>query len=95
VRRISRWIAVSLLLAACAGNITPTRQLDDAALATSVRDALRNDPVLRGVNISVAARNGDVTLTGVVRTTVQRERATSVALSVPNVRSVNNLLALE
>ena len=32
-------IAVVALLG-CAGNINPSRQIDDAALATSVRDAL-------------------------------------------------------
>ncbi len=94
-RRLHLIFVVLLLLASCAGNINPSRQLDDAALATSVREALRNDPVLRPFNISVAARRGEVTLTGVVHTAAQRDRATAVAQAAGNVRSVSNLLALQ
>ena len=87
-------IAVVALLG-CAGNINPSRQIDDAALATSVRDALRSDPVLAGLKIDVSARQGNVTLTGVVRSASQRDRASAVARSVVNVGAVNNLLAVE
>ncbi len=95
MRRALHIVIVGLLLASCAGNIDPSRQLDDAALATSVRNALKNDPLLRKLDIGVAARRGDVTLTGVVHTAAQRDRATTVAQSVPGLRSVNNLLALQ
>lgn len=88
-------IAAALILAACAGNIDPSRQLDDAALATKVREALKSDTALRSMNINVAARRGEVTLTGVVRTAAQRDRATAVAQSVPDVRGVNNLLTVQ
>ncbi len=88
-------IFVVALGVACAGNINPSRQIDDAALATSVRDALRKDAVLRPFDISVAARQGRVTLTGVVHTAGQRDRATAVAQSVAEVKNVNNLLALQ
>jgi osmotically-inducible protein OsmY len=87
-------IAVVALLA-CAGNINPSRQIDDAALATSVRDALRSDPALSGQKINVSARQGTVTMTGVVRNVSQRDRASAVARSVANVKTVNNLLAVE
>jgi hyperosmotically inducible protein len=88
-------VAVALLLAACAGNIDPSRQLDDAALATKVREALKSDPTLRSMRINVAAHRGEVTLTGVVRTAAQRDRATAVAQSVPDVRAVDNLLTVQ
>lgn len=84
-----------LLLAACAGNITPARQLDDAAVATAVREAIRTDTSLRGANVTVDARRGVVTLTGMVRTTSQRDRAVADARAVPNVRDVNNLLTVQ
>ena len=82
-------------LAACAGNITPARQLDDAAVATAVREAIRTDDSLRGANVTVDARRGVVTLTGMVRTAAQRDRAVSDARSVNNVRDVNNLLTVQ
>lgn len=87
--------AVFLILAACAGNITPARQLDDAALATAVREAIRTDTALRGANVNVDARQGVVTLTGMVRNPSQRDRAVADARSVSNVRNVNNLLTVQ
>jgi osmotically-inducible protein OsmY len=94
MRRIFPIFLAALWLVGCAGNINPTRQIDDAALASSVRDALKKDPALRALNIDVASRRGEVTLTGVVRSATQRDRATEVARSVPGVQSVNNLLAV-
>ena len=84
-----------VMLAACAGNITPARQLDDAAVATAVRDAIRSDASLRGANVTVDARQGVVTLTGMVRNAGQRDRAVADARAVANVRNVNNLLTVE
>ncbi len=84
-----------VILVACAGNITPARQLDDAAMATAVREAIRSDVGLRGANVTVDARQGVVTLTGMVRTPEQRDRAVADARAIMNVRSVNNLLTVE
>lgn len=80
---------------ACAGNITPARQLDDAAVATAVREAIRSDPALRGANVTVDARRGVVTLTGIVRDPAQRDRVVADARAVANVLSVNSLLTVE
>ena len=93
--KIFRLLTLAMILASCAGNITPVRQLDDAAMATAVREAISSDPALRGANVTVDARRGVVTLTGVVRTPAQRDRAVSDARGVPNVRSVDNLLTVE
>jgi osmotically-inducible protein OsmY len=86
---------VLFTLVACAGNIDPSRQLDDAALATSVRDAIRNDAALRSSSIQVDVQRGVVTLTGRVRTNELRARATTVVRSVANVKDVSNLLTTE
>lgn len=88
-------VTVLVLLAACAGNITPARQLDDAAVATAVRETIRSDAALRGANVTVDARQGVVTLTGMVRNAAQRDRAVADARAVTNVRNVNNLLTVE
>ena len=86
---------VALLFAGCAGNINPSRQLDDAALAASVRGALQNDAMLRPYTINVGVRKGVVTLTGSVRTPELRDRAAATAQAVPNVIRIENLLTVE
>ena len=88
-------MTVVLIFAGCAGNINPTRQLDDAALAASVREALQNDATLRPYPINVGVRKGVVTLTGSVRTAPLRDHASATVQSVPNVTRVENLLTVE
>jgi len=94
-RGIAVSIAALLLVAACAGNIQPNRQLDDAALAASVREALHSDPVLRAYTIYVAVDRGVVTLTGTVRDAGTRDRATATTQTVPNVATVRNLISVQ
>ena len=88
-------IAVLLLVAACAGNIQPNRQLDDAALAASVREAFQTDAVLRPYTLYVAVNRGVVTLTGTVRDAQARDRAVSVAQGVQGVSRVENLISVQ
>lgn len=86
---------VLLLLAgtfACAGNINPERQVDDAILSTNVRDALQADPDLRRYDIVVNAQGGTVTLLGSVRSNEERSKATTVAQRVQGVTTVVNEL---
>ena len=87
--------AVLLLVVACAGNIQPNRQLDDAALAASVREAFQADPALRASTIYVAGKSGLVTLTVTVRDAQTRDRAASVAGSVQGVSRVENLISVQ
>lgn len=88
-------ILLLLLIAgtvACAGNINPERQVDDAILSTNVREALQTDPDLRRYDIVVNAQGGTVTLLGAVGTSAQKSRATTVAERVEGVtRVVNDL----
>jgi hyperosmotically inducible protein len=91
--RVAVLAAAMAALLACAGNVQPTRQIDDAILARQVQDALRGDRTLRLYDITVDARSGLVTLTGVVRTQAERERAGEIARSVAGVVEVENLLS--
>jgi osmotically-inducible protein OsmY len=88
-------VAVLLLVAACAGNIQPNRQLDDAALAASVREAFQADQMLRASTIYVAVNRGVVTLTGTVRDAQSRDRAVAVAQGVQGVSRVENLISVQ
>lgn len=88
---------ILLLLAgavACAGNINPERQIDDAILSTNVREALQADPDLRRYDIVVNAQGGTVTLIGAVATNDQKARATTIAQRVEGVVQVVNDLRL-
>ncbi len=83
-----------LLTVGCASTPAPSRQIDDAALSASVRQALQRDPVLGGYDIIVDARRGAVTLIGTVASAADRERAARVAGTVDGVEHVENRLEL-
>ncbi|CAN5689277.1 hypothetical protein BH18PSE1_BH18PSE1_05330 [soil metagenome] len=68
----------------------------DRALAARIQDALSKEPVLRETaNFSVAAREGEVTLSGSVGNTVQAQRAVQVARRVEGVKAVQDKLVRE
>ena len=68
----------------------------DQALAARIQEALAKEPVLRdATNLSVVAREGEVTLSGSVGNTAQAERAVQVARSVKGVQRVEDKLVRE
>lgn len=83
-----------LLLSACAGNVAPTTQIDDAVVAQHVRDAIQGDAELTGQQITVSASRGTVILTGVVRSREQVDRAERITRTVEGVSLVENRLAI-
>ena len=83
------------MVLACAGTTNPARQVDHAALAASIHQALDRDPELANARITVDVGSGDVKLTGVVHSRRLRDRATDVVGNVDGVRAVDNLLGLE
>jgi osmotically-inducible protein OsmY len=64
----------------------------DADTEAAVLDALSADDTVRARDVQVEAKEGAVTLTGLVEVVAQRERAERVALGVPGVASVDNRL---
>lgn len=84
-----------LLTLGCAGNIDPARQNEDAVIAANVREALRNEPMLASYDFHIDVASGAVTITGVVRSAAERDRATAVASSVTGVTSVRNILSVQ
>lgn len=90
-------ICVLFFLAACrtpAGR-TAGEVVDDATITTKVKAKLYDENILRGMAISVATFEGQVTLTGAVDNDQQKERAEALAKSVYGVRKVNNLINLK
>lgn len=69
--------------------------VDDGAVTTQVKAKLLNDNITKGLAVSVATFEGQVTLTGAVDTEQQRVRAAEIASSVKGVRKVNNLVNIK
>ncbi len=69
----------------------------DEELIVSVRDALQryNPTHMWGDSIEIDARNGHVTLSGVVRSQTAKETAEHIARQVRGVRSVENRLVAD
>jgi hyperosmotically inducible periplasmic protein len=82
----------------CAG--TATRQstgeyVDDATITTKVKAALVKDEVVKAMQVDVTTFKGVVQLSGFVDTAAQKERAAQVAAGIPNVREVQNNIAVK
>lgn len=84
--------AASLVAAAQASVRDPVAGDRDQGLQDAVRGVLGADDSLRGCYVAVSAREGRVTLSGVVRDTGQMSRALQAAAVVPGVRAVDSAL---
>ena len=69
--------------------------IDDSIITTKLKTALLADTTLKGSDISVETRNGEVSLTGTVSSPAQKDHAVKIAQSLNGVKNVNNLLALK
>lgn len=67
-------------------------QIDDALITAKIKAKLIEDPVTKARKIDVDTVNGVVTLTGVVESEKEIERAIEIAKSVPGVKKVVNNL---
>jgi hypothetical protein len=73
--------------------VQPHAETDvDRAVHTELDRAFALDANLKDQAISAMVDGGDVTLTGSVQTAKEREKANEVAMNVPGVRSVANVL---
>jgi hyperosmotically inducible periplasmic protein len=102
-----RWAFLSLCLllapashaageSRAAGEGQATETSADKALVARIQDALRKDTGLGdAANLSVAAREGKVTLSGSVANTAEAERAIQVARGVEGVHRVEDKLVRE
>ncbi|HHW15456.1 MAG TPA: BON domain-containing protein [Firmicutes bacterium] len=61
---------------------------DERRLEESVRAAIARDPGMRGYEIGVKARGGEIVLTGVVDVLAEKERLREIAAAVPGVERV-------
>jgi hyperosmotically inducible protein len=77
-----------------AGANRVVESVDDAALTGKIKSKMALDDTVRALDIDVDTTDGVVTLTGVVRTDTERQRALQLARETNGVRSVQDRLSL-
>ena len=73
-----------------ADETTVGTDLDDSVVTARVKSALARDDVVKGMDVSVETRKGQVVLSGFVDTGPQRERAAEIAQAAEGVSEVRN-----
>jgi hyperosmotically inducible protein len=81
---------VTLGTVACGKTVGET--IDDATITTRVKTALLNDPDVGGLRIDVDTTVGVVTLSGVVKSQAEAEKALAVAKRIDGVKDVKSTL---
>lgn len=93
ISQILATLALSLLLAACAGSQireSTGEYIDDTVITSRVKSTLLNDPAVSGLAINVETFKGTVQLAGFVKTVAERNRAVELARAVKGVKQVKN-----
>jgi hyperosmotically inducible protein len=85
-------IVAALLVVGCASSPrerSTGEVIDDATITTKVKSSLLADPQVSGLDINVDTSRGVVSLTGIVNTERERQRAIELARGVNGVRRVD------
>lgn len=69
---------------------TMGEKVDDTVITTKVKTALLADDAVKGMDISVTTKGGEVQLTGVVDNKMQADRAVELAKAVQGVQRVQD-----
>jgi hyperosmotically inducible protein len=75
--------------------ITVGTQIDDAVVSAKVTSALLSNDDVKGYDIKVATRKGEVMLSGYVDNQNQIDRSVTIAQGIEGVKSVDNKLTLK
>jgi hyperosmotically inducible protein len=93
----SAWLAVlivlPLLFGACGKTVGET--IDDATITARVKTALLNDPQVGGMKIDVDTTLGVVSMSGIVKSRAEEQRALQLARGIPGVKDVRSTLQVE
>ena len=90
---IALLVILPLLVSACGKTVGET--IDDATITTRVKTALLNDPQVAALKIDVDTTKGIVTMSGIVRSRDEEQRAIQIARGVPGVQDVKSTLQLQ
>jgi hyperosmotically inducible protein len=92
------WIAAlalgALTAVPAAAQTSSTAKVDDSTLKSRVEARLQNDTTLKGDNIVVSVENAKVTLSGMVHSKAEKDRAKELA-KVSGVKDVDSKLEVE
>lgn len=90
-------LALGMAMGGCASDPASNQAppVEDAAITSGVKTAIRQAPELQAANIEVATREGIVQLSGFVSSADNVATAASVARTVKGVKSVRNDLRLK
>ena len=69
--------------------------IDDSVITTKLKTAMLADATLKGTDIAVETRNGEVLLTGSVSSAAQKDHAGKVAQAISGVKGVNNKINMK
>src|SRR5262245_53415348 len=86
-------VILPLLVSACGKTVGET--IDDATITTRVKTALLNDPQVSGLRIDVDTVKGVVTMSGIVKSPAEEQRAVQIARGVPGVNDVKSTLQVQ
>jgi hyperosmotically inducible protein len=98
IRKASSWslvilLVLPLLVAGCGRSVGET--IDDATITARVKTALLNDPQVAGLKIDVDTTLGIVTMSGIVRTRGEEQRAIQLARGITGVKDVKSTLQIQ
>jgi len=79
-----------LTFAACGKTVGET--IDDATITARVKTALLNDPQVGGLKIDVDTTKGIVTMSGIVKSPAEADRAVQLARQQTGVKDVKSTL---
>lgn len=77
------------------GTASIGNKLDDSVITAKVKTALLNDSSIKGLDISVNTRAGEVQLSGFVDNQAQMDRAVEVAQGMEGVTQVTNQMSIK
>jgi len=94
-RALFSWALIAMLVlpltfAACGKSVGET--IDDATITARVKTALLNDPQVGGLKIDVDTTKGIVTISGMVKSPAEADRAVQLAKQIDGVRDVKSTL---
>ena len=93
-----------LLLAGCnkgsdgaASNASTTIgvEIDDSVITTKVKTALMSDDIIKGTDVKIETRKGEVLLSGFADNQAQIDHSAAVAMAIEGVKKVDNKLVLK
>ena len=70
-------------------------RVDDGIVTARVKSALFADPGVKGIDVAVVTRKGEVQLSGFVDNQAQIDRAVEIARGIEGVRAVSNQMSIK